>query len=131
MSFNSTLFTMLNNNNHKGNYEEYSNTENPLTSSNHPINANDFEYYKTITIDHTRVSGIEDFIDFPLLISIFDSDLHDYTQANGNDIAFSNNFQWLDHEIELFNQTYNITHARLVAWVRIPVLSASEDTIIT
>jgi hypothetical protein len=102
----------------------------PLEASSHPISADDFKLYKTITIDNTRVSGFEDLIDFPLLISIFDSDLHDNAQPDGDDIAFSNNFQWLDHEIELFNKTYNATHSQLVAWVRIPVLSSSEDTII-
>ncbi|MHA2393353.1 MAG: DUF2341 domain-containing protein [Promethearchaeota archaeon] len=101
---------------------------NPILSSNHPINADDFKYYKAITIDHTKVSGTENLIDFPVLISIFDSDLHDNTQSDGDDIAFSNNFQWLDHEIELYNQTYNTTHAHLVAWVRIPVLSTTDDT---
>ncbi|MFX0145577.1 MAG: DUF2341 domain-containing protein, partial [Candidatus Hodarchaeota archaeon] len=102
----------------------------PNTSSNHPINAGDFKYYKNITIDHTKVSGTGNLIDFPVLVSIFDSDLHDEVQPDGDDIAFANNFQWLDHEIELFNQNYNATHAYLVAWVRIPVLSPSEDTII-
>jgi hypothetical protein len=107
-----------------------SNEPNPIASSNHPINANDFKYYKTIVIDNSKVYGTDNLIDFPVLVSLFDSDLHDNTQSDGDDIAFSNNFQWLDHEIELFNQTYNATHARLVAWVSIPVLSVSENTII-
>ncbi|MHA2120211.1 MAG: LamG-like jellyroll fold domain-containing protein, partial [Promethearchaeota archaeon] len=101
-----------------------------IPSSTHPFSANDFKYYKTITIDYTRISGTENLIDFPVFISLFEAELHDNTQSDGDDIAFSNNFQWLDHEIELFNQTYNATHARLVAWVRIPVLSVSENTII-
>ncbi|MFX0048638.1 MAG: DUF2341 domain-containing protein, partial [Candidatus Hermodarchaeota archaeon] len=100
------------------------------SSSSHPTSADDFRYYKNITIDHTKVSGIENLIDFPILISIFDSDLHDHVQPDGDDIAFAKEFQWLDHEIELFNKTYNSTHAQLVAWVRIPVLSPLKDTII-
>ncbi|MFX1427848.1 MAG: DUF2341 domain-containing protein, partial [Promethearchaeota archaeon] len=99
-------------------------------SSFHPPNAGDFKYYKIISINHSKVSGTGNLIDFPILISIFDSDLHNDTQPDGDDIAFANNFQWLAHEIELFNQNYNSTHAQLVAWVRVPVLSASEDTII-
>ncbi|MFX1532211.1 MAG: DUF2341 domain-containing protein, partial [Promethearchaeota archaeon] len=130
MNFNSTLFAMFDIKSEKTNDNVYSERTNPLPSSNHPYNAKDYKYFKEITLDHMRVSGTENLIDYPLLISIFDSDLHDYTQTNGNDIAFSNNFQWLDHEIEVFNQTYNATHAQLVAWVRIPVLSPSEDTII-
>jgi hypothetical protein len=106
-------------------------TESKLkTSSNHPINADDFKYYKTIAIDHTKVSGTENLIDFPILISIFDSDLHDNVQPDGDDIVFAIESQWLDHEIELFNQIYNSTHAKLVAWVRIPFLSPNKDTII-
>jgi len=102
----------------------------PLSSSSHPISADDFNYYKYITIDHTKVSGTVNLFDFPVMISILDSDLHDNTQPDGDDIAFASDFQWLDHEIEYFNQTYNATHAYLIAWVRIPVLSATNDTII-
>ena len=92
-----------------------------------------FTYYKKITIDHTKVSGSSDLINFPVLISILDSDLHDIdkVQADGDDIAFSNGTSWLDHEIEQFNQTYNSTHAKLVSWVRLSVLSPSIDTNIT
>ncbi|MFW9820897.1 MAG: DUF2341 domain-containing protein, partial [Candidatus Thorarchaeota archaeon] len=90
----------------------------------------DFKYYKEITIDHTKVSGTSDLSNFPVLISIFDSDLHNHAQPDGDDIAFYNGTDWLDHEIELFNQAYNSTHAQLVAWVRIPSLSYSVDTII-
>ncbi|MFX1243129.1 MAG: DUF2341 domain-containing protein, partial [Promethearchaeota archaeon] len=59
-----------------------------------------------------------------------DSDLHDDVQSNGNDIAFANDTAWLDHEIEIFNQSYNDTHAQLIAWVRIPNLYTSIDTVI-
>ncbi|MHA2393804.1 MAG: LamG-like jellyroll fold domain-containing protein, partial [Promethearchaeota archaeon] len=128
MTFNSTLFTVFNRISKKSDNEVFSERETPQASSNNPTNAGDFEYYKIITIDHAKVSGTEDLIDFPLLISIFDSDLHNNTQSDGSDIAFSNNFQWLDHEIELFNQLYNATHTHLVAWVRIPVLSPTDDT---
>ncbi|MFX1428260.1 MAG: DUF2341 domain-containing protein, partial [Promethearchaeota archaeon] len=90
----------------------------------------DFQYFKEIIIDHTKVSGTNNLINFPILISLFDSDLHDKVQPNGNDIAFNNGTSWLFYEIELFNQTYNSTHAQLITWVRIPTLSPLEDTII-
>ncbi|MFX1532395.1 MAG: DUF2341 domain-containing protein, partial [Promethearchaeota archaeon] len=51
-------------------------------------------------------------------------------QSNGNDIAFANDSDWLDHEIEFFNQSYSSTHAKLIAWVRIPSLSTSFNTTI-
>ena len=94
----------------------------------HPPDANYFTDYKEIIIDHTKVSGTEDLLNFPVLISSFDVDLHNKVQVDGDDIAFSNGVSWLDHEIELFNQTYNSTHAQLVAWVRIPRLSTSTNT---
>jgi len=66
---------------------------------------------------------------FPMLISILDSDLYDHVnQSNGNDIAFANDTDWLDHEIEIFNQSYSSTHAQLIAWVRIPNLLISINT---
>jgi hypothetical protein len=98
--------------------------------SGHPPNAHYFTYYKEIIIDHTMVSGPDDLLNFPLLISCFDEDLHDKVQVDGDDIAFSDSTSWFDHEIELFNQTYNSTHAQLAAWVRIPRLSTSVDTVI-
>jgi len=128
--FNTPLFIMFNNNNDKGYNEKFPDVRHPITSSNHPNNAGDFEYYKAITIDHTKVSGNESLIEFPVLISIFDLNLHDRVQPDGDDIAFANDFQWLDHEIEFFNPNYNSTHAQLVAWVCIPVLSPFEDTVI-
>jgi hypothetical protein len=99
---------------------------------NHPLNHEYFKYYKEIIIDHTKINGFENLINFPVLISILDSDLHDQNkvQEYGNDIAFGLNNIWLDHEIEYFNQTYSGTQAKLVVWVRIPLLSPFTDTII-
>ncbi|MFX1379877.1 MAG: DUF2341 domain-containing protein [Promethearchaeota archaeon] len=97
---------------------------------NAPLNAHYFDRYKIITIDHNQVSGTSGFNNFPFLISIFDTDLRLDVQSDGDDIAFSSNNIWLDHEIELFDQTYNGTHAKLVVWVRIPALSVTIDTVI-
>ncbi|MFW9896433.1 MAG: DUF2341 domain-containing protein, partial [Candidatus Thorarchaeota archaeon] len=47
-----------------------------------------------------------------------------------NDIAFANDSDWLDHEIEFFNQSYSRTHAKLIAWVRISNLSTLTNTTI-
>ncbi|MFX1243260.1 MAG: DUF2341 domain-containing protein, partial [Promethearchaeota archaeon] len=95
-----------------------------------PPNAKYFTYYKEIIIDHSMVSGSSDLLNFPVLISLLDTDLHDDVQSNGNDIAFANDTAWLDHEIETFNQSYDEAHAQLIAWVRIPRLLTSLDTII-
>ncbi|MHA2332891.1 MAG: DUF2341 domain-containing protein, partial [Candidatus Hodarchaeales archaeon] len=89
-------------------------------------------YRKFITINASQVNGT--LTDFPVLIDIFDTDLHigDNVQADGDDIAFTDaSGNKLDYEIELFNQTYNNTHAHLVSWIRIPNLAGSSDTNIT
>jgi len=92
-------------------------------------NVNDFKYYKEIIIDHTKV-GTGTHLNFPLLIDITDQDLHDDVQVDGDDIAFYNGTDWLDYEIELFDQDYSGTEAHLVAWVRLSSLSSSADTTI-
>jgi hypothetical protein len=114
------------------NYEKVTDDPNSLlqTSSSGPPNKRFFQYYKEIIIDHNQVSGTGSHMNFPVLISLLDSDLHDDVQSNGNDIAFANDTAWLDHEIEIFNQTYDGTHAQLIAWVRIPKLYTSIDTVI-
>ncbi|MFX0181445.1 MAG: DUF2341 domain-containing protein [Candidatus Hodarchaeota archaeon] len=92
--------------------------------------ATSFRYRKNITIKESKVA--EDLQNFPVLIDLYDSDLHLDVQANGNDILFTDvSGTKLDHELESFNQTYNSTHAHLVTWVRIPNLSSTSDTIIS
>ena len=59
MSFNSTLFTMLDIKSDKTNNDVYSERKNPLPSSNHPYNAKDYKYFKELTLDHMKVSGTE------------------------------------------------------------------------
>ena len=100
------------------------------SSSGHPISADDFKYYKVIVIDHNLVQSSKNLYNYPLLISIFDTDLHVDVQPDGDDIAFASNDTWLFHEIELFNQDYNGTHAQLIAWVSIPFISPTRDTVI-
>ncbi|MFW9941410.1 MAG: DUF2341 domain-containing protein [Candidatus Thorarchaeota archaeon] len=100
------------------------NIDSGIKLSSNPPNEDYFAYYKEITINHLKVA--EDLNNFPLLISLSDVDLHSGAQADGDDIAFSNGTIWLDHEIERFDK--NSTHARLVAWIRIPSLSSTSDT---
>ncbi|MFX1384550.1 MAG: LamG-like jellyroll fold domain-containing protein [Promethearchaeota archaeon] len=105
--------------------------EDPIIKSNtlNQLKPEFFNYYKNITIDKGKVVGSHS--NFPVLISIFDIDLHDHTQASGNDIVFFSNSQWLDYEIELYNKIYNGTHAQLIVWIRLPLISDIEDTIIS
>ncbi|MBT4350010.1 DUF2341 domain-containing protein [bacterium] len=84
-------------------------------------------YSKQITIDNTKVDA--DLTNFPVLIDLSsDTSLATYAQENGDDIAFiaSNETTQLDHEIEFFNGTTG----ELQAWVEVPALSSSSDTII-
>jgi hypothetical protein len=85
-------------------------------------------YKKDITIDHTMVDA--DLTDFPLLIDIYDTDLKTKVQNDGDDIIFKSGEKTLPHEIDLFEQDHNSTHAHLVAWVRTD-LASSVDTTIT
>ncbi|MHA3962388.1 MAG: LamG-like jellyroll fold domain-containing protein, partial [Candidatus Thorarchaeota archaeon SMTZ1-45] len=107
---------------------QYYNQRNPelfLTVGEENVN---FRYMKDITIDHNKVAS--DLTDFPVLIDIYDSDLKTKVQSDGDDIMFTSDGRSLPHEIEIFNQQYNSTHAHLVAWVRVDISSMS-DTLIT
>ncbi|HOW29312.1 MAG TPA: DUF2341 domain-containing protein [archaeon] len=82
-----------------------------------------YEYRKKITIDKDKVDG--DLTDFPMLVSLLDSDLKTYAQSDGRDIYFtSSDGTRLKREIE----DYNSTTGSLVAWVKIPSLSSIENT---
>ncbi|MHA2005391.1 MAG: hypothetical protein ACW960_15075, partial [Candidatus Thorarchaeota archaeon] len=68
----------------------------------------EFTYKRDIVVDSTKVDA--DLTDFPMLIDIYDTDLK--------------------NEIELFDQSFNSTHAHLVAWVKTD-LSSTVDTNVT
>ncbi|MFW9956305.1 MAG: hypothetical protein ACFFD3_17315, partial [Candidatus Thorarchaeota archaeon] len=88
-----------------------------------------FKYSKAITVDSSLV-GPSDVVNLPVLINITDSDLHTDVQSDGDDIVFVSGSSILAHEIEVFNQNYNSTHAYLRTWVRAN-LSSTVNTIIT
>lgn len=87
---------------------------------------NDWSYRKKITINEDKVLG--DLEDFPVLISITDSDLASDAQDDGDDILFTaiDGETKLDHEIESFNGS----SGELVAWVKVPFVSSISDTLI-
>jgi hypothetical protein len=86
----------------------------------------DWGHRKKITINSANVSGSANLTDFPVLISITDTDLITKALANGDDIIFTagDEVTRRSHEIE----SYNATTGELQAWVRIPVLSPTTDT---
>lgn len=86
----------------------------------------DWSYRKLVTIEHDQVAG--NLVNFPVLVSITDSDLQNDAQGDGDDIAFvsySNNETQLSHEIE----SYDNGDGSLVSWVKIPSVSSSVDTL--
>ncbi|MEM2971694.1 MAG: DUF2341 domain-containing protein [Candidatus Bathyarchaeia archaeon] len=84
-----------------------------------------WQYRRTITIDYTKVSG--ELTDFPVLIEITDSSLGEKAQTDGDDFVFTdaNNLK-LDHQIEL----YDSATGHLIAWVKVPHLSSTTDTVL-
>jgi len=85
-----------------------------------------FEYRKLITINHSQVD--ENLSNFPILVyRNADANLSSHAQADGDDIVFvlySDNSTKLNHEIE------NYSNGTLWAWVNVPYLSSSDDTIL-
>jgi len=83
----------------------------------------DWSYRKKITLDSSQVPG--DLTNFPVLISITDSNLSSKAQSNGDDIAFTDSSgTQLNHEIE----SYTSGTGNLIAWVNVTSLSSSIDT---
>ena len=80
-------------------------------------------FRKTITVDQTKVPS--DQTDYPMLVSLTDSDLAAEARSDGRDIFFTeiDGITKLDHELE----RYQSGSGTLVAWVRIPNLTSSSD----
>jgi hypothetical protein len=86
-----------------------------------------WQYRKKVTIDHDLVDG--NLASFPVLVSTTDSDLRDKAQNDGDDILFMDGpgvANRLYHEVEFFDGS----NGELVAWVNVPSLSSSVDTVL-
>ena len=83
-------------------------------------------YRKAITIDHTQVSA--SLTNFPVLISLIDSDLAAKAQSTANDVLFtsSDGISKMRHEIE----SYTPSTGTLVAWTKVFGVSNTVDTVI-
>lgn len=92
----------------------------------------DWQYRTAITVDNTKVDA--DLTDFPVLISSTNADWADTSnsghaeQSDGGDFIFttSDNLTVLPHEIEY----YDNTTGQLVAWVKVPTVANTTDTVI-
>ncbi len=91
-----------------------------------------YSHRKEITLNHDLVPGSDPLIGFPCLVSITDTVLRTEINggvvqfANGRDLCFTDEdkLSILDYEIE----SYDPVEGSLHAWVRIPSLSALDET---
>ncbi|MHA2030109.1 MAG: LamG-like jellyroll fold domain-containing protein, partial [Candidatus Kariarchaeaceae archaeon] len=98
-------------------------------SSHYQFTGKDWSYFKEIAIDNTKVAS--DLTNFPVLISIYDEDLKTSAQSDGDDIAFFGiGENQLAHEVEVYDPSFNSTHAKLTAWVKTDLSGSSDTTII-
>lgn len=82
-----------------------------------------WSYRKTLTINSDQVTG--DLTNFPVLVSLTDVSLSTHAQEDGDDFVFTlRDGTVLKHEIE----SYASTTGALVAWVKTPLLSSTQDT---
>ncbi len=84
-----------------------------------------WQYRKEITVKSSQVPG--DLTNFPMLISITDSDISAKSQADGDDILFttSDGTTQISHEIE----KYVTATGELIVWAKAPSLTSSADTV--
>ncbi len=84
-----------------------------------------WEYCKEIIINHNNIDA--DLTNFTVLISCTSSDFIAHAQPDGDDFVFvdATNTTVYSHEIEY----YNSATGELAAWVKIPFLSSTQDTI--
>ena len=86
-----------------------------------------WEFRKNITLSLNTATGVDsDLTDFPVLISFTDTDLIQTKESLGRDFVFteSDGTTVLSHEIEKFDNTTG----ELIAWVKLPTMSASTST---
>ncbi len=83
-----------------------------------------WSYRKEIFIDDNKV--ISDLDNFPVLISLSDSDLNSYSKSDGSDILFTLG----DGTTKLKKEVESYSDGNLVAWVKVPELDANNNTLI-
>jgi len=89
---------------------------------------------RKITINHLKVASGVDLLNFPMLMSVTDAELKTVGsggkvgKSDGTDILFTagDGTTKLNHELESYSGSAGST----AAWVRIPSVSASVDTVV-
>jgi RHS repeat-associated protein len=106
----------------------------PIPPSPGECGSTGYNNQRTIVIDHTKIPNT-DLTNFPFLFNTTDPSLAttanggQVTSSSGYDIFFStdpNGLSKLDHELE----EYDPVHGQVIAWVRIPNLSHTTDTVL-
>lgn len=99
-----------------------------ISEALHATYPNGRNYIKNITI-------LSSFIDttltnYPYLLDIYDTDLRTDTLTNGWDIAFETiSGGSLNFTNQVWDRTFNGTHAHLISWIEMPSISSSVDTV--
>lgn len=80
-------------------------------------------FRKLLSINYTNVAG--PLTNFPVLVSRTDTELQNYAKSNAYDLVFTtaDGTTRLAHEIESFS------NGTLVAWVKLPLLSSTSNTL--
>lgn len=93
-----------------------------------------FSYYKTITIDHTKVPNTDQ-TNFPVLISLTDANLK--STGNGGNVQNANGYDirpysdaGLSSALTFELENYNASTGEVVMWVKVPTLSHTSDYVI-
>jgi len=86
-----------------------------------------WHYRKEITIDHTKVPNTDQ-LNFPVLISLTDSDLQVHARNDGHDILFTDSTGTT--KIPYEREQYVNSSGTLVAWVKVATLKHSTNTAI-
>jgi len=83
-----------------------------------------WSFRRQIVIDKDKIDA--ELMAFPVLVSLTDPEIIQAMRADGGDILFTTTtgLNKLPHQIELFDRAAN----KLIAWVLVPELSATEDT---
>ena len=106
----------------------------PVTGGGTAWYNSSWTHRKAITVDHTKVAGSGNLINFPMLFSVTDANLKTIAnggqvgRSDGADVLFTaaDGVTKLDHELE----GYNGSAGQVTAWVRLPAVSSTTDTVI-
>jgi RHS repeat-associated protein len=107
-----------------------------LTVNETQCTSNGYSYQRAIVIDHTKVPNTDQ-VNFPFLFNTTDPTLALATATNGGHVTSPNGYDIiftsdpagqniLNYEME----EYDPVHGQVIAWVRIPTLSHTTDTVL-